>query len=586
MARNTVYQSNYQKSWALVVGINDYQLCGKLGYARNDAQAVADVLVSDFQFPKENVKLLLDGEATKQAILDALLAHSEPGVVSADDRLLVFFAGHGETVSGNRGEVGYLVPVDGDCDKLATLIRWDELTRNADMIPAKHVLFIMDACYGGLAVKRHVAPGSRRFLKDMLRRYSRQVLTAGKEDELVADEGGPRPGHSIFTGHLLEALGGKAASKAGFITANGVMAYVYDRVATDHHSDQTPHYGFIDGDGDFVFSELPAAVLTDNPQKGTDVVVEVPASLVDQHDPTTEQEQFDLVKEYLSEPRFRIKLDDLVNATVRATMLQTGDAKFPLSAAARTGQDVAGRLKAYEDAVRPLQAQAVLLGKWASADQRTTLTSMLARMSDNCTSNMGGSTLLTGMRWYPLSLLMYSSGIAALAAENYGNFAAIHLTRIDAKSRRGGGPTSELLLPVCDGMLDMAQANAWKVLPGQERKYTPESEYLYQTLQPVLEDLLFLGTAYDPLFDRYEVLRALMYADLTDGGWGPIGRFGWKHSNRFGGDSPYTAIRAEADQRKDQWGPIRAGLFRGSYARFLESAKRFEEGVLSKVNWF
>jgi hypothetical protein len=44
-----------------------------------------------------------------------------------------------------------------------------------------------------------------RFLRDMLQRFSRQVLTAGKADETVADENGPRPGHSIFTSHLLEA---------------------------------------------------------------------------------------------------------------------------------------------------------------------------------------------------------------------------------------------------------------------------------------------------------------------------------------------------------------------------------------------
>jgi hypothetical protein len=35
---------------------------------------------------------------------------------------------------------------------LSGLIRWDELTRNADLITAKHMLFVMDACYGGLAL--------------------------------------------------------------------------------------------------------------------------------------------------------------------------------------------------------------------------------------------------------------------------------------------------------------------------------------------------------------------------------------------------------------------------------------------------
>lgn len=586
MAVKTTYQHRYQHSWAVVVGINEYEHCGPLGYACNDARAVAAALVEKFGFPKENVKLLLDGEATKQAILGALMAHAAAGAVGPDDRVLVFFAGHGETVTGNRGEVGYLVPADGDCENLATLIRWTELTHGADMIPAKHVLFIMDACYGGLAVKRHVAPGSRRFLKDMLRRYARQVLTAGKADEEVADEGGPRPGHSIFTGHLLDALDGAAASHGGYVTANGVMAYVYDRVASDHHSEQTPHYGFIDGDGDFIFSALPADVTAEDTTKGDDVAVDVPASLIDQADPTNEEEQTGLLKEYLSEPRFRIKLDDLVNANVRSALLKTGDDKFSLNANMRTGEDVAARLKAYEDGIRGLLPTAVLLGKWSTREQRPTLTNMLARMSDNCTGGLGGNVGLLGMRWYPLSMLMYSAGIAALSAENHEAFAAIHLVRVDARTRRIGSKGVPLTVPVVDAMLDLAQANAWKCLPGHEKHYTPESEYRFKAIQPLLEDLLFLGSGYEQLFDRYEILRSLTYLDLTEHNWAPIGRFGWKYSGSGGQDNPYTELRAEADQRRDQWGPIRAGLFRGSYERFKEVATKFEQGMLSRLNWF
>jgi hypothetical protein len=55
------------------------------------------------------------------------------------------------------------------------------------------------------------------------RRFSRQVLTAGKADEAVADSNGPRPGYSISTGHLLDAVEGAALSD-GVLTASGVMA--------------------------------------------------------------------------------------------------------------------------------------------------------------------------------------------------------------------------------------------------------------------------------------------------------------------------------------------------------------------------
>ena len=110
---------------------------------------------------------------------------------------------------------------------------------------------------------RALKPGSMRFLKDMLVRRSRQVLTAGKADEVVADRGGPLPNHSVFTGHLLEALDGKAADPTGILTANGVVAYVYKNVASDPGSQQTPHFGYLAGDGDLIFSDALLTELTD-----------------------------------------------------------------------------------------------------------------------------------------------------------------------------------------------------------------------------------------------------------------------------------------------------------------------------------
>lgn len=141
------FTPRYAESRALVIGINDYHHVSKLHYATNDAKAVAEVLQRKFGFPEDRVTLLLDGTATKAAIVEAFLSYATSG---GDDRIIVFFAGHGHTITSSRGEVGYLVPVDASPENLASLIRWDDLTRNADLIPAKHIFFIMDACYGGV----------------------------------------------------------------------------------------------------------------------------------------------------------------------------------------------------------------------------------------------------------------------------------------------------------------------------------------------------------------------------------------------------------------------------------------------------
>ena len=241
----------YNNSWALVIGINTYQFGSPLSYACNDAGAVAYILTSELDFPEENLFILKDDAATKQAIMDTYLGFYERAK-NPDDRIFVFFAGHGLTFQGLHGPIGYLVPVDGKREKINSLIRWDDLTRNSELIPAKHILFIMDACYSGLALQRAIPPGSQRFISDLLQRLSRQVMTAGKADETVADGGGPEGKNSIFTGYLLEGLKSAASDANGILTANELMAYIYQKVGQDNRSKQTPHFGYFEGDGDFI----------------------------------------------------------------------------------------------------------------------------------------------------------------------------------------------------------------------------------------------------------------------------------------------------------------------------------------------
>src|SRR5450631_2659006 len=107
----------YSSSHALVIGINCYKTVSPLSYAVSDATAIAEALSNLFMFPRQNVHLLLDSAATRAAILDRFLSFACNGT-ELNDRLVVFFAGHGHTVKSSRGEVGYLVPWDGDCGKL------------------------------------------------------------------------------------------------------------------------------------------------------------------------------------------------------------------------------------------------------------------------------------------------------------------------------------------------------------------------------------------------------------------------------------------------------------------------------------
>lgn len=247
--------AGYAESWAIVIGIDDYARWPKLQYAVRDAQAVREMLVGRFGFAADHVVSLENGAATRAGILAAFhdkLAHAG---MKKNDRLFVFFAGHGATRQLSSGrDLGYIVPVESDPAQLATdAIPMTELQNIAEAITAKHALFIMDACYSGLGLTR--GAGNANFLRDNAKRLGRQMLTAGGGDQLVAD-GGPN-GHSVFTWALLQGLGGKGDLNGdGLITATELAAYVAPAVAAA--SRQTPAFGSLPGSegGDFVF-ELP-----------------------------------------------------------------------------------------------------------------------------------------------------------------------------------------------------------------------------------------------------------------------------------------------------------------------------------------
>ena len=121
-------------------------------------------------------------------------------------------------------------------------------------------------------------------------------------------------------------------------------------------------------------------------------------------------------------------------------------------------------------------------------------------------------------------------------------------------------------------------------VPGHERHYVARSEHWRTRQQPLLEDLLFLGRTYDRHFDGFEILLALIYADLTDGAWGPPGRFAWKHSGQIH-RSPYVEMMQDAERMGDDWPPLKAGLFGGSAKRFREVAETYKQS-LDRLGWW
>lgn len=254
----------YRRLHAIGIGVSRYaDTQYDLDYARTDTEFVIDVLRDEFGF--EHASTLFDTDATRAGILG--LFENALQTVDEDDGVVVFYAGHGVTTRDALGvDRGFLIPHDGTpanpLRNLSVTYLRDELL---PMIPAKHVFLIIDACYGGLALRdvqaapRPAAPDAT-LMNQLTRRdrVIRQVLSAGGRDQRVLDGG--LYGRSVFTGHLVHAL----REAAPYLYAGQLGHVVRERVSrdsADRGHPQTPTFGYIAGsEGTFVFERrLPAA---------------------------------------------------------------------------------------------------------------------------------------------------------------------------------------------------------------------------------------------------------------------------------------------------------------------------------------
>lgn len=249
----TVPLSVYQNSWAVIIGINTYKSpeVPQLRYAVNDALSIKASL-EPLGFPAHQVLTLLNEQATRHNIEQVLYERLRDA--QKDDRLLVFFAGHGKTQELPRGIAeGFLLPYDADPENpFTSAISMSDVRRIGQRIAAKHILFVVDACHSGFAATRAVTPSAvdAEYLRLVTQAPAVQVITAGTSQELAREE----DGHGVFTNQLLKGLAGFADTDwNGLVTGAELAAFLQNRVARETEGGQNPQFGQLSGEGQFLF---------------------------------------------------------------------------------------------------------------------------------------------------------------------------------------------------------------------------------------------------------------------------------------------------------------------------------------------
>jgi WD40 repeat protein len=226
--------------YALAIGINDYpDKKLKLDCAAPDAQALGQAFRTNSRslFRAVEVKLLLNGEASRANILDGLqwLTRS----AKTGDVAVVFYAGHGD--SKIEGEL-YLIPADADIRDLKnTGILADSIRRTLGELPSTAML-IMDACFAGdidarKRKKRGLPDQSDAFLRQLMYDSGVVVMCGASKEQEAAEE----DGRGFFTRAIVEGLAGRAdMNKDGLVKFNELDTYVTERVLELSGGEQEP----------------------------------------------------------------------------------------------------------------------------------------------------------------------------------------------------------------------------------------------------------------------------------------------------------------------------------------------------------
>lgn len=204
---------------------------------------------------------LLDESATRKAI--QRLVAEQLAALGSEDSLVLFYAGRTamteHRVQDRVLRHGYLIPADAQQkEPVSSWIDLEEWLRMVSVLPAKHILVILDVYGTGLALDSVVkwrdvvsddSPVTGSSPTGLEDRKSRRVITSGLEhQERLEDR---VSGGSLFTSCLIDALDGGLARQIDgsrrtgtpYTTGSELGLYLQQCVSQSSGSRQTPDFG-------------------------------------------------------------------------------------------------------------------------------------------------------------------------------------------------------------------------------------------------------------------------------------------------------------------------------------------------------
>lgn len=222
------------KTWAVVVGINDYLRPGvpSLRYAVADAKLFARTLQDSLKLPPSQISLMtsdsVDVDQLPRSVNIAFRLDWLRERVGPEDSLIFYFAGHGLTVDGQP----YLLTEEADNRSVSTLrvsaLQGQELVDSIRRARLGRVWIVLDACRNQAGDAQLDAQGRNAFYQNDLGRQKSATLFSCKLGERSWES--EKLQHGYYTYHLVEGLRSGAANPQGEVTLDGLARHVRERV--------------------------------------------------------------------------------------------------------------------------------------------------------------------------------------------------------------------------------------------------------------------------------------------------------------------------------------------------------------------
>jgi hypothetical protein len=282
-----------ERCHALVVGISQYRFWPDLRCAASDAVSVASVLRSAYGF--KDVRLLLDDQATRRGILEAIDSYTKLG---EKDCLLIYYAGHG-WMDENRN--GFWVPQDAPKDDKFSYVSNSQIVSDYfKKYKVRHLLVMADSCFSGAMLRggpEQTRPQNWE-LPAGFRKPSRWILTSGDLAPVPDDSGA---GHSPFATRVLQFM--KYSDDPAF-GVQDLYVYVRKNLESNPICQPLDTPGHMPG-GEYVFCRTGAAVEAPMPAPKTGIsgpTVFAGRQTAESRLPSSMPRQDDFLKKFFTPP--------------------------------------------------------------------------------------------------------------------------------------------------------------------------------------------------------------------------------------------------------------------------------------------